>query len=112
MSELNFRLFEKEKPGTKQSCYLICRNENGALFQTIATYIPRMQVPAEEFCNDELWDSGDLDYHARTDTYYTPEGFYEGSLSDTLWSIHEEVLAWAPIFNETEKNEIIKSLQK
>jgi hypothetical protein len=113
MSQLTYRLFDKEKPIAKQICYLICENENGYLWQSIATYIPPLQVPADDFCDLELWHESDFDKD-KDGNCFTPQGFYEGSFynEETHWKIPDKVVAWAPAFTKEEKTAIIKSLQQ
>jgi len=92
---------ESKFPTKKQRVYVVCKSVqfNGDItwYQTMAEYIPPMEVKEEDYMSEDFY--GDGDYDEEEDEYYTPEGFYEWqSESDRNWKISTEVTHWMPLF--------------
>ena len=92
---------ESKFPSKKQRVYVVCKSVqfNGDItwYQTMAEYIPPMEVKEEDFMSEDFHEEGD--YDENNDEYYTPSGFYEWqSEPDTNWKISTEVTHWMPLF--------------
>ena len=92
---------KERMPEPEQRVYVICEalNSIGKIvrYQTIAEYIPKLTVLAEDYMHEDFQEYAD--YDEETDNYYTCEGFYEWqSVPDMNWLIYNNVIYWMPLF--------------
>lgn len=100
---------ESEMPGARQTVYVIVEIEvvtkpkvETKQFQTMAKYIPYLTVPEEDFIADEY--QGDGDYDEESDTYFTPEGWYEYQLETEIhYLLSGKVTHFMPLFELPKK---------
>lgn len=101
---MNWISIEDQKPKARQRVYVTCLNAKKR-YQTMAEYVPYMEVPEEDFMADDYW--GDGDYSEEKDEFFTPEGFYEYQFeAEEHYKIHNKVTHWMPLL-ELPKLELI-----
>lgn len=101
---------ELKMPKAKQTVYVIVEVEvvtkpkvETRQFQTMAKYIPYLTVPEEDFIADEY--RGDGDYDEESDTYFTPEGWYEYQLETEIhYLLSGKVTHFMPLFELPKKS--------
>jgi hypothetical protein len=96
--ELNWIAFKDKKPENQKKVYVVIENENGKHFQSMAIFIEKRKVLAEDFMED--YDEETSDYDEENDEYWTKEGFYECAYtSETWYRIPDKVIKWHPLFD-------------
>ena len=97
MKKVDWIDLKRQTPKKQQSVYIIFINPYKKKMQTIATWIPYMEVLEEDFMHEDFREEGD--YDEINEEYYTPEGFYERCTQDEVgYKIQGEILFWHPLF--------------
>ena len=92
----------EHQPVCLQTVYVVCETDGGKRYQTMATYVPYMEVLEEDFMSEDFHTEGD--YNEEEDVYYAPAGFYEyQTVPDMSWKISDTVLYWMPLLPKPEK---------
>lgn len=84
-------------PTPRKRVVVLVKNSYGKLWRTIAEYIPRFTVLAENFMDPDC-DADAFDVNPADNQEYTPEGWWEAPLEpEENFRISCEVLCWSEL---------------
>ncbi len=86
---------EKVKPNNREIVLIVCLNNYGKRYITLAEYVSYKSVLSSDYLSEDCENDGCEDYDEEKDCYWVKEGFFEYQYeADINYRVSNEVLFW------------------